>query len=391
MKKRFSFLSFMVALLLVQCAAPDATTGVPSLSSSDMSFTAAAQNRIVNLTAFSSWRASLPVDCDWISLSSSGGGAVTDFPITVTVTANTGATRRQGIISIVSGQTTLKLTITQAGPEDEPEDPGNKDNIVFADPDFKTALLSSTIDGTENGGIIDADNDGEISTDEALRVTHIDVTTTNIESLAEISFFTNLTYLSCCGALVSGSTYDGALSTLDVSKNTALETLLCYGNKLTTLDVSTTNLHHSEAAAPLDCSPMDVDGHNVLISLTLANDQVIHYINGETTFARNNNCLPQKTVLVEGSESTMFVLYEDTISTGATGGTISVSVITGTTYNINSLPSWITEIESPGTKAVNTTTHYFTVSPNTGTERIGVIVFCTDSMQCFPVTVTQAG
>ncbi|MCH5325729.1 MAG: leucine-rich repeat domain-containing protein [Duncaniella sp.] len=113
------------------------------------------------------------------------------------------------------------------------------------DPIFRAYLLEN----------FDTDNDGEISPAEALEVTSIDVENSGIKSLEGLQYFTNLTYLNCYGnqlttldvskntALTTLYCSRNQLTALDVSKNTALTTLYCRENQLTTLDVSKTNLN----------------------------------------------------------------------------------------------------------------------------------------------------
>ncbi len=75
---------------------------------------------------------------------------------------------------------------------------------------------------------IDTDENGSLSADEIAAVTEIDVSGKGISSLTGIAYFTALTTLQCD---------NNALTTLDVSKNTKLECLTCSGNQLTALDL----------------------------------------------------------------------------------------------------------------------------------------------------------
>ncbi|WP_143273575.1 cadherin repeat domain-containing protein [Aquimarina sp. MAR_2010_214] len=97
------------------------------------------------------------------------------------------------------------------------------ENIVFADANFKNALLAHT------NPTIDTNNDGEISDEEAQVIGKIDVRGKNISDLSGIEYFTGLIRLHCA---------NNQLRTLDVRKNTALARLYCYTNGLTILDVS---------------------------------------------------------------------------------------------------------------------------------------------------------
>ena len=75
----------------------------------------------------------------------------------------------------------------------------------------------------------DTNGDGILQGSEADGVTDIDVSQKNITSLKGIEYFTYLTKLYC---------YNNKLTSLDVSKNTALRTLRCYFNELSSLDVT---------------------------------------------------------------------------------------------------------------------------------------------------------
>ena len=119
------------------------------------------------------------------------------------------------------------LTLVVSGCKtDEPEIPGDEPEISmdnFPDPVFRNYVLRN----------FDTDNDGVISTAEALEVTEIWVNGYGIKSLEGIQYFINLKELWCPR---------NQLSTLDVSKNTALESLYCNNNQLSTLDVSKTRI-----------------------------------------------------------------------------------------------------------------------------------------------------
>ena len=182
---------------------------------------------------------------------------------------------------------------------------GGNDNIIFEDENFKAYMVAN----------FDTDNDGEISREEALSVTKIEVNTDNIKSLAGIEYMTNIQYLSCSGNRKwnrSTKKYDiyGMLKSLDISKNTKLAylnvscnpilsldvsnnqsliTLSCYSNNLSSLDVSN-NLELKY----LDCSDnnlssLDVNnnlelqelscGRTNLSSLDVSNNQKLEYLN----------------------------------------------------------------------------------------------------------------
>lgn len=85
----------------------------------------------------------------------------------------------------------------------------------------------------------DTDKDGILSLAEARAVTQIKATYRKIASLEGVEYFRNLTHLDCSMQSVSNS----PLTSLDVSKNTALVELNCQVNSIATLDLSkNTNL-----------------------------------------------------------------------------------------------------------------------------------------------------
>ena len=88
----------------------------------------------------------------------------------------------------------------------------------FPDENFRNWLLAQ-----------DYGSDGYLSDSEIDGVTRIDVPSLKIASLTGIEFFTKLASLAC---------NDNLLTTLDVSKNSALGFLDCSANQLTTLDVT---------------------------------------------------------------------------------------------------------------------------------------------------------
>src|SRR6476469_7801830 len=118
--------------------------------------------------------------------------------------------------------------------------------INVPDANFKNALLNPTF------GIIDTNGDGEIQISEAQAVTGMNVDNKNINSLAGIEYFINLTYLGCSGNNLvsvdfSALTHLGLLEilgnqliALDLSNCTELNQVECNGNALTSLVLPTT-------------------------------------------------------------------------------------------------------------------------------------------------------
>ena len=142
----------------------------------------------------------------------------------------------------------------------------NEEN--FPDENFRKYLFSQ-----------DYGADGFLSETEIANVTQIYVYFRDIQSLKGIEYFTALTSLDCYNnqlttldvskntALKRLYCHINRLTSLDVSKNTALEYLYCYSNQLTTLDVS-----KNTALKTLDChgnqlTTLDVSGCTALTGL----------------------------------------------------------------------------------------------------------------------------
>lgn len=95
-------------------------------------------------------------------------------------------------------------------------------NVSIPDANFKNYLLTNPE--------VNTNNDSEIQVSEASTFTgSLSFQFWNINDLTGIEAFTNLTFLDCG---------DNNLTSLDLSQNTALEQLYCYDNNLTSLNLS---------------------------------------------------------------------------------------------------------------------------------------------------------
>ena len=120
------------------------------------------------------------------------------------------------------------------------------DATNFPDANFRKYVLEQ----------IDQNKDGKLSNQEIADTTSIDCSNSSIANLKGIEFFKNLETLRC---------YENKLTALDVSKNTVLTTLECKKNQLTSLKVNT-NL------TKLDC------GDNKLTSLNISKSTKLTYL-----------------------------------------------------------------------------------------------------------------
>ncbi|HET8810758.1 MAG TPA: T9SS type A sorting domain-containing protein [Flavobacteriaceae bacterium] len=123
-------------------------------------------------------------------------------------------------------------------------------NIVnIPDVNFKNALIAQNIDNN---------NDGEIQYDEVDHITHLYIGNLQISDLTGIEAFDSLVLLECDG---------NNLSSINLSKNTALEILNCANNQLTAIDLGN-NLQLKELYCNNNqLSSLDISKNHNLIKL----------------------------------------------------------------------------------------------------------------------------
>jgi len=127
---------------------------------------------------------------------------------------------------------------------------GFSQTTEIPDPNFEQALIDLGFDTAPiNGSVPTANISG---------VTSLNVSTSGIADLTGIEDFTALTTLRC---------YENQLTSLDVSNNPALNYLLCYSNQLTSLDFS-----NNTALTILNCF------NNQLTSLDVSNNIALNYL-----------------------------------------------------------------------------------------------------------------
>lgn len=184
---------------------------------------------------------------------------------TITISTDQGA-----VVKAVKSDVTLSRSVLYPIKAFECKIEQSKDNIVFEDANFKAYMIKNFD--------TDGDGDGEISYEEALAITMIDVDTDNIESLAGIEHMANLTELNCEGPFVM-SGYEpeegrGKLKTLDVSKNTKLTKLYCGFNQFSSLDLTSNVLLERLRCAGNDLNNLDVSKNTELTRLTAYNNHL---------------------------------------------------------------------------------------------------------------------
>ncbi|KIX22786.1 internalin [Flavobacterium sp. 316] len=136
--------------------------------------------------------------------------------------------------------------------------------VNIPDANFKAKLLSANSTNTIAKDLtgewfkIDANNDGEIQESEALQVSYLAVTDSNIANLDGLNYFNNLTNLDCARNI---------LTDIDVNQNILLETFSFSGNQLTTIDLSQNIKLKHLAFSGNQFVTIDLSSNNELVSL----------------------------------------------------------------------------------------------------------------------------
>lgn len=179
----------------------------------------------VAFTAAADWTFSVVYDdaessADWLSVTPASGTAG-EQTVELSASRNFRASARTAYADIACGKQSVRLTVTQTAASDA------TDFTAQFDPDFAKELQKQDI-------IADAEYITPEDMEKIAAITSLDVSGTEdapgaLTSLQGIEYFESLTELEC--------RYN-QLTSLDVSRNTALTALYCYSNQLTALDVN---------------------------------------------------------------------------------------------------------------------------------------------------------
>ena len=151
------------------------------------------------------------------------------------------------------------------------------DYIKISDPVFLQYLLDN----------FDSNNDGRLVTGEVKNIKVIDCSELGISSLVGINYFTSLTTLICSG---------NNLTSLDLSSNTALTTLRCDSNSISSLNISKNVLLETLSCSKNSFSSIDVES-NINLKTLICNGNRITSLNVdantklETLLCQDNNIL----------------------------------------------------------------------------------------------------
>ncbi len=184
--------------------------------------------------------------------------------------------------------------------------------VNIPDPNFKAYLVGNT-DINTNG-------DSEIQVSEAEAFTgEIDCSSKNIVDLTGIEAFVNLISLDCGynqlttidvsknTALTGLYCYENQLTTLDMSKNTALIDLTCWGNQLTTLDLGKNTALTSLVCYYNHLTTLNVSKNTALIHLDCAYNQLTALDVSKNTALTGLYCYENQLTTLDMSKNTALI------------------------------------------------------------------------------------
>ena len=154
----------------------------------------------------------------------------------------------------------------------------------FPDANFRTVVKA-----------YDTDKDENLSRLEIEAVKEIKCYYKDIRSLTGIEYFTALQTLEC---------YSNQLTSLDISENTALKSLDCAKNQLTSLDVSQNTALESLDCADNQLTSLDVSRNTALKSLDCAKNQLTSLDVSQNTALESLNCADNQLTALDISQNT---------------------------------------------------------------------------------------
>ena len=303
-------LTAALALAFTGCKKDDDASRPGNLTVEQTEYTLdAAEERTatVAFTAAADWTLSVVYDdaessANWLSVTPASGTAgeqTVEQTVELSATRNFRASARTAYADLACGEQSVRLTVTQTAAS------GDTDFTAQFDPDFAKELQ-------KQGIIADAGNITPEDMEKIAAITRLDIAGSydnpgTLTSLRGIEYFealevlfclynqltsldvsrnTALTYLDCDDNLlpsldVSRNTAltelycnDNQLTALDVSQNTALETLFCRINQLTSLDVSRNTALTYLSCAVNELTSLDVSANTELTDLSCSNNKL---------------------------------------------------------------------------------------------------------------------
>ena len=231
-------------------------------------------------------------DAAWLT-ADAAGGAAGEQSVQLTARLNFQTSPRTAYVDLACGEQSVRLTVTQTAAS------GDTDFSALFDPTFAQKLQElGHISNAEN---ITLEEMKSMAVMTILDVSGISSNPGALTSLQGIEYFESLTTLLC---------FNNQLTSLDVSKNTALTGLYCSDNQLTTLDVS-----GCTALTMLDCydnqlTSLDISKNTVLTMLFCTDNQLTTLDISQNTALMQLLCYNNQLTSLDVSKNTaLTILY----------------------------------------------------------------------------------
>ena len=313
--KQLYLLPLLAILALTGCKKDDEASRPGNLTIEKTEYTLDADEErtaTVAFTAAADWTLSVVYDdaessANWLSVTPMSGTAG-EQAVELSATRNFRASARTAYADLACGEQSVRLTVTQTAAS------GDTDFTAQFDEAFAKELQ-------KQGIIADADNITPEDMEKIAAITSLDVAGSydnpgTLTSLRGIEYFESLEELFCLynqltsldvsrnTALTELRCDYNQLTSLDVSRNTALTYLDCNNNQLTELDVS-----RNTALTELDCSgnpltTLDISMNTALTKLYCAINELTTLDVSRNTALTELNCANNELTTLDVSQNT---------------------------------------------------------------------------------------
>lgn len=313
--KQLYLLPLLAILALTGCKKDDDASRPGNLTIEKTEYTLDADEErtaTVAFTAAADWTLSVVYDdaessANWLSVTPMSGTAG-EQTVELSATRNFRASARTAYADLACGEQSVRLTVTQTAAS------GDTDFTAQFDEAFAKELQ-------KQGIIADADNITPEDMEKIAAITSLDVAGSydnpgTLTSLRGIEYFESLEELSCLynqltsldvsrnTALTELRCDYNQLTALDVSRDTALTALYCNNNQLTELDVS-----RNTALTELDCSgnpltTLDISMNTALTKLYCAINELTTLDVSRNTALTELNCANNELTTLDVSQNT---------------------------------------------------------------------------------------
>ena len=326
--KQLYLLPLLAILALTGCKKDDDASRPGNLTIEQTEYTLDADEErtaTVAFTATADWTLSVAYDdaessANWLSVTPMSGTAG-EQTVELSATRNFRASARTAYADLACGEQSVRLTVTQTAAS------GDTDFTAQFDEAFAKELQ-------KQGIIADAGNITPEDMEKIAAITSLDVSGTEdapgaLTSLQGIEYFESLTELECRynqltsldvsrnTALMELECQYNQLPELDVSANTKLAWhFYCYGNQLTELDVSNCTALEVLFCHDNPLTSLDVSRNTALTELQCSNNQLTSLDVSQNTALTELSCFSNELPSLDLSRNTALTLLDCSYNPG---------------------------------------------------------------------------